>query len=126
MWANWFYKMTCKESNNKKEPDVIHSLNIIDPSFLENAIQTSQDVYTYAKKLKFACELLVERHVDATPLVNHVAQVYVREIWEELHRGETSYEPVIDEYEYSSFMDIMETLQNAGKVSNVNPYLIQY
>ncbi len=111
-----------RESENTDESAVIQGLNIKDPyAFLATAYPTSEKILEHEDRLRFICKLLVESHTDATPLVNHVAEVYVREIWEALNRGKIA--SVIDD---NRFMYVMQTLQNAGKVLNVNPYLCWY
>ncbi len=113
---------TDDDTDDTDEPAVIQDLDIKNPhEFLATAYPTSEKILKHKDKLRFICELLLESYADATPLVNHVAQVRVREIWEELNRGE-----ILSEICGFRFMNAMQTLQNEGKVSNVNPYLCWY
>ncbi len=111
-------------SENTEESAVIQDLDTKDPiyQFLETAYKTSEKIIEHEEKLEFICELLFESYADATSLVNHVAQVFVREIWEELNRGKVH--TCINEG--NEGLDGIEHLQNAGKISNVNPHLCQY
>ncbi len=95
---------------------------------METAYPTSEETIKHKDKLRFVCELLVQSHGDATELVEHVAQVRVREIWEELNRGEMASVMGDDALhrEFSLYLQFMETLLDAGKVSNVNPFLCEY
>ncbi len=81
------YVAISMESKNTEESSVMQDLDIKDPyEFLETANPTSEKILEHEIKLDFMCKLLFESQTEATPLVNHVAQVYVREIWEELNQ----------------------------------------